>query len=131
MKHKKYSRKLRHRLSYPFIFVIIFPLIILDIFLELYHRVCFPLYSIPYIKRCHYIRIDRHKLRYLSIGNKIGCVYCGYANGWLHYASIIADETEKYWCGIKHKLDDNFKEPLHHKDFSKYGDEKSYKEKYL
>ena len=96
MEHKKYSRKFRHWISYPFIWITILPLIILDIFLELYHRACFPFYGIPYVKRCKYIKIDRHKLQYLSLGNKIGCAYCGYANGWPNYASVIAGETEKY-----------------------------------
>lgn len=54
-------------------------------------------------------------------------MYCGYANGLLHYNSEIAARTEKYWCGIKHK---NFQEPEHHQDFLEYNDKKSFEKKY-
>jgi hypothetical protein len=54
-------------------------------------------------------------------------MYCGYANGLLHYASAIAGETEKYFCGIKHQSDPNFIEPPHHKNFVKYGDEEAFR----
>ena len=131
MENKKYpDRWLRHLISDPFIYMMIIPLIILDIFMTIYHEICFRLYRIPLIKRSEYIKIDRHKLKYLNWLDKIGCVYCGYANGLVHYALVIAGETEKYWCGIKHQKNDNFKEPPHHQDFSEYGDEKSFKSKY-
>lgn len=61
---------------------------------------------------------------------KFGCTYCGYANGLLEYARAIAGETEKYWCGVKHKNNgggDTFVDPSYHKDFLEYGDERSYK----
>ncbi|MFC1687855.1 hypothetical protein ACFL0L_04720 [Patescibacteria group bacterium] len=128
MEHKKHSRQFRNILSYPFIWVLIIPLILSDMFLELYHRICFPLYGLPTIERRKYIRIDRHKLKYLSLTDKLSCMYCGYANGWLHYASVITGETERYWCSIKHMKNDSFIEPKHHKDFLEYGDENSFKE---
>jgi hypothetical protein len=108
----------------------IIPFVILDVFIEIYHHVCFPLYGLTMIIRGNYIKIDRHRLAYLSPLDKVHCAYCGYANGLLHYSSIIAGETEKYWCGIKHKKTPGFVEPEHHKDFLKYGDEKSFHEKY-
>jgi len=104
----------------------IVPLIILDLWIEVYHRVCFAAYGISYVKRSAYIKIDRHKLEYLNFFEKINCVYCGYANGLLQYSCVIAGETEKYWCGIKHKSDGIFIEPQHHKDFIPYGDKESY-----
>lgn len=119
----------RNWLSMPFIFAIIFPLVALDVFLEIYHRICFRLYRIPRVKRSDYIRIDRHKLKYLTRREKVGCVYCSYANGLFPYAAKIASETEAYWCGIKHKRNgegDRFIEPPHHKNFLPYGDEKKY-----
>jgi hypothetical protein len=127
MEYKKYSRRLRHLISIPFVWGTIMPLLILDISLEIYHRVCFPLYGLHLIKRRNYIRIDRHKLKYLNWFEKINCAYCGYANGLVHYAMIIAGETEKYWCGIKHKKYGKFVEPAHHKNFLDYGDEIVYK----
>ena len=117
-------------ISVPFILMVLPSLILLDIFIELYQNICFRLYKIKLIKRGDYIRIDRQKLKYLSLFEKFGCSYCGYANGLLQYASAIANRTEKYWCGIKHKKsgeDDTFKEPPHHKDFLEYGDEEGYK----
>ena len=121
---------LRHIISAPFTYALIFPLIILDLFTEVYHQVCFRLYGIKLISRRDYIRMDRHKLKYLNLIEKINCAYCSYANGLMGYASAIAAETEKYWCGIKHRKYRGFKEPAHHKDFLKYGDEKSFRKKY-
>lgn len=105
------------------------PLVILDVFLEVYHQVGFRLLRIPRVNRWEYIRIDRHKLSYLTPLQKIACAYCGYANGLLPYATQIAAETEKYWCAIMHesKTDDQFRAPTHHKDFLAYGDEMTYK----
>ena len=128
MEYKKYPERFwRHTISMPFIYFMILPLVIFDLCLEMYHQICFRLYKIPIVKRSQYIKIDRHKLAYLIWYEKIYCAYCGYANGLMHYASIIAGETEKYWCGIKHGKDPNFTPPEHHKDFLEYGDEKGYR----
>ena len=105
------------------------PVAFADICAEIYHRVAFPLYGIPYVKRSEYIRImDRAKLPYLTWWEKFNCAYCGYVNGWLHYASAIAGETEKYWCSIKHLEERGYKAPPHEKDFIAYGDEKALRE---
>lgn len=131
MDYKLYkNRKIRHFLSAPVIWSMIIPLVILDVFLEIYHRICFPLYGIKIVNRKNYIKIDRYKLKYLKWYDKINCAYCGYANGLINYAQKIAAETEKYWCGIKHEKTKNFVEPPHHKEFLNYGDEKSFKRKY-
>ncbi|MFA6072570.1 MAG: hypothetical protein WC758_00455 [Candidatus Woesearchaeota archaeon] len=131
MEFKKHpNRTLRHTLSIPFIYMMIIPVIILDIFLEVYHRICFPLYGLKYVKRTEYIKLDRHKLAYLSFREKINCTYCGYVNGFAHYFMTIAGETEKYWCGIKHKESNEYKMHPHHDDFIEYGNEKEFKKKY-
>ena len=109
-------------LSAPIIYALIIPIVFSDLCLEIYHRSCFPLYNIPFIPRSRYIKIDRHKLKYLNIWQKIGCAYCGYANGVLHYASVIAAATELYWCPILHKETKDFKAPTKNKKFSKYDD---------
>ncbi len=116
-------------LSAPITWVMIIPLVIMDISLEIYHNVCFRLLGIPLVKRKNYIRVDRHKLSYLDLFDKINCAYCGYGNGLIHYATIIAGKSEEYWCGIKHKKYKGFIEPKHHKDFAGYGDEEEHKEK--
>lgn len=119
---------LRHWLSGPFIFGMSIPLVILDFCMEIYHHVAFPLYGIPVNKRSDYIRIDRQKLAYLDQMDKVWCMYCGYANGFLAYAVKIAGDTEKYWCGIKHKDGGGFVPQPHQKDFLPYGDKKAYKD---
>ncbi len=86
----------------PIIYILIVPLIILDIFAFAYQLICFPIYKIEKIKRSDYIVIDRHKLGYLNIFEKVNCVYCGYANGLLSYVGELASLTEQYWCPIKH-----------------------------
>ncbi|MEM4756230.1 MAG: hypothetical protein QW594_03790 [Candidatus Woesearchaeota archaeon] len=131
MEYKKYpNRKLRHMLSFPFIWMMIIPLIILDVFLEVYHHICFPLYGLKKIKRKEYIKIDRHRLEYLPWYDKINCMYCGYANGLLHYASKIAAATEAYWCAIRHQQTPSFHSPPHHRNFLAYGDEQGFRKKY-
>lgn len=73
-------------LCMPILQSVIIPLFILDIWVEIYHHVYFPLYKIPYVKRGNYIQImDRAKLPYLNFIQKVYCMYCGYANGLFHY----------------------------------------------
>jgi len=116
-------------LSIPFIWLPLVAILIFDVFLEIYHRISFPLFGLPVVKRSKYIKIDRHKLKYLNFIQKVNCGYCGYVNGFINYASKIIGETEKYWCGIRHKPDENFEEPQHHKDFVlDYDNEKQFRE---
>jgi len=123
-------QNIRHFVAAPFIWMMIIPLVILDIYIEIYHHICFPLYRIPLVQRSKYIKIDRHKLTYLTPMDKIDCIYCGYANGLMQYASEIAGRTEKYWCAIKHKKSVGFLQPKHHKDFVDYGDEIAYEKRH-
>ncbi|MBI4599908.1 hypothetical protein HY732_03215 [Candidatus Uhrbacteria bacterium] len=119
---------IRHLLGAPFVYLMIVPLVILDVCAEVYHRICFPLYGIACLRRSSYIQIDRQRLSYLGAWDKINCMYCGYANGLLHYVSVIAAKTEQYWCGIKHKSNQGFIPPAHHEHFLEYGDEKQYRD---
>ena len=131
MDYLKYpSRKIGHILTLPFICSLLVPIVILDFFMELYHTVCFPIYGIKKVSRSKHIKVDRHKLKYLNVRQKINCIYCGYSNGVLNYAATIAAETEKYWCGIKHKQDKDFVEPRYHKDLLEYNDKEGFEEKY-
>ena len=114
-------------MSAPFIYLMIIPLVFFDLCLEIYHQICFRLYQLPIVRRSSYIKYDRRKLDYLDFWDKLDCTYCSYANGLMHYATVIAGDTEKYWCGIKHKEDSNFVPPAHHKDFLDYGDEEGLK----
>lgn len=126
-------RDLRHAIASPFIVGMLVPIVFLDICVEIYHHICFPLYGIERVRRRHYIAIDRHKLRYLTFMQKLYCMYCGYVNGLFQYWVEIAARTEKYWCGIQHRKRTNFHAPPHHTQFVPYGDkdafEKAYKKK--
>lgn len=122
---------LRHAISVPFIWGMIIPIVFADILFEIYHRICFPLYGMKYVKRSQYIRIwDRQKMPYLTWYEKIGCAYCGYANGWVHYVSVIAAKTEYYWCAIAHIEGRGYIPSEHEKQFAKYGDEAAWRRRY-
>lgn len=86
----------------PVIYAMFFPIFALDISITLYQHICFRAYGIPRIKRGDYIFVDRHKLAYLNIIEKINCVYCGYGNAVMAYAREIISCTERYWCPIRH-----------------------------
>lgn len=119
---------LNHLLVAPLIYFQIVPLIFIDISTEIYHRLCFPIYGLSYVKRRDYIKFDRHKLSYLTFFEKINCTYCSYGNGLLRYLSAIAGETEKYWCGITQAKHAGFIPLKHQKNFLPYGDEKAFDE---
>lgn len=130
MNNKNIKIWLRHAISVPFIFSLTIPFLIMDFWVEIYHRVSFFLYRVPYIKRQQYITIDRYKLSYLTWPQKIFCSYCGYINGVLKYWAAVAQETERYWCAIKHKSNPTAKPQPHQKDFTDYGHEFDLKEKF-
>lgn len=135
MEHKKNYRKRfwANLISVPIIWLPLLALIILDLLGEFYHQTCFPLYKIPKVKRSEYILImDRNKLPYLNFFEKLGCMYCGYANGLLLYLKEIAGRTEKYWCGIMHENKPGFKVQAHQieQDFAKFGDKDDFEKKY-
>ena len=127
---KDRDRRAQQIISMPLIWSLIVPLVVFDIWIEIYHRSCFFLYGIKYVKRSQHIRIDRQKLKYLTWYEKIGCAYCGYANGLAQYWVTIAGETEKYWCGIMHEKYGEFKAPKHHENFVEYGDEEGFNKRY-
>jgi len=132
MEYKRHPERLvNHFLAGPFIYGLVVPLVILDISIEIYHRICFPLYGIPSVPRKQYFRFDRARLPYITWWEKINCQYCSYANGLLLYASVIAGETEAYWCGIRNKKSRNFIEPQHHNAFLRYGDDKEFRRRFL
>jgi hypothetical protein len=89
-------------LTAPVIYVLIIPLVVLDLFVTIYQAVCFPVYGIPKAKRRDYLVFDRHHLAYLNALEKLNCAYCSYANGLIAYVREIAGRTEQYWCPIKH-----------------------------
>jgi hypothetical protein len=114
-------------LTAPFIYALIFPFTLLDLFVSLYQAVCFPVYGIPKVRRKDYIAIDRRQLRYLNALEGINCMYCSYCNGLLGFVVEIAARTEQHWCPIKHarsirKAHDRYSH------FLPYGDAQAYRE---
>jgi hypothetical protein len=109
----------RNIITAPFIYSVIFPVAILDIWVTLYQAICFPLYRMPKVQRSRYIILDRHSLSYLNSIEKINCIYCGYCGGVFSYAREVAARTEQYWCPIKHarKILDPHRRYAHFADF--------------
>ncbi len=119
---------LRIIITAPLIYSLLFPLLLLDLFIEVYHRICFPVYGIRYVRRSDYIIIDRHRLQYLNAIERVHCVYCSYAGGFLAYAQEIAACTEQYWCPIKHAEMTTAVHSRYHK-FTAYGDAENYQKR--
>jgi len=86
----------------PFIWGMMLPTFIVDIFATIYQSICFPIYKIPKVKRKDYVIMDRYNLFYLDRVEKINCWYCEYFNGVIAYVREIAARTEQFWCPIKH-----------------------------
>ncbi len=89
-------------LTAPVIYAVIFPAIVLDLFVTVYQTINFRVYKIPLVKRSDYIVFDRQYIAYLNIIEKINCLYCSYFNGLMAYAGEVAARTEQFWCPIKH-----------------------------
>jgi len=89
-------------LSSPLIYASVLPFLLLDASVAMYQLVCFPIYGIPKVRRKDYLVFDRGRLAYLNTIEKIGCIYCSYANGVLALITEIAARTEQHFCPIKH-----------------------------
>ncbi len=88
--------------SSPLIYGCALPFLLLDLAVMIYQAVCFPIYGIPKVRRQDYLIFDRGRLRYLNTIEKVGCIYCSYANGLLAMITEIAARTERHFCPIKH-----------------------------
>ena len=129
MEHLQKNNRINNIISLPLIGILIIPFLLLDLCVEAYHRICFPLYGIPIVERSKYLIFDRYKLDYLNNTQKINCTYCAYINGLLKYITEIAAQTEIYWCAIKHNKKDAIY-PEHQKNFIDYGDSITFNKKY-
>jgi hypothetical protein len=114
-------------LTAPFIYSIIIPFALLDLFVSVYQAVCFPVYGIPKARRRDYMAIDRNKLKYLNVIEGLNCMYCSYGNGVLAYVVEVAGRTEQHWCPIRHsRRVRNTHDRYAH--FLPYGDAHAYRE---
>lgn len=109
----------------PFIWAMMLPILLIDIFVTIYQYVCFPIYKIPVVSRKEYIVIDRYNLFYLDAVEKINCLYCEYFNGVISYVREIAARTEQFWCPIKHSKHIKDKHSRYD-NFFDYGDYSTY-----
>ncbi|MDD2907431.1 MAG: hypothetical protein PHH98_02205 [Candidatus Gracilibacteria bacterium] len=125
-----FSARVREILSMPFIYSMIIPAIILDIFLFMYQNTAIRLYGIPLVKRSDYISFERKELDYLNTIQKVNCLYCSYVNGLFSYAVEVGGRTEKYWCPIKSakKMRGGHE---WQKYFADYGDPEGFRECFL
>lgn len=119
------SGSLLSLLTTPFIYSLILPLALLDLWVTAYQWICFPIYGIARVPRRDYLTLDRHKLVYLNAIEKVGCTYCSYANGLIAYVREVAARTEQYWCPIKHARAIPAPHSRYH-FFVDYGDAKGY-----
>ena len=117
-------------LASPVLLAMIIPMVFLDLCLELYQRMIFPLFGISVVHRNDYILIDRHHMSFLPLILKISCTYCGYATGLLQYAVRIAGETERYFCPSKHQAHPGYHAPQNHETFSEFGDAKGFRQRF-
>ncbi|NOZ36754.1 MAG: hypothetical protein GXP11_01560 [Gammaproteobacteria bacterium] len=120
--------RLVHILTAPIIYSVVFPLLLLDLFIFFYQQICFRLYGIPLVPRADYLVIDRQHLAYLNMIEKFNCMYCGYGNGLIEYVREVIARTEQYWCPIKHAR----RTPNPHYrsgNFADYGDVEAYQKK--
>jgi len=115
-------------LSGPLVYACLIPFLLLDLSATIYHSVCFPIYGIPKVHRGDFLIFDRGRLAYLNALEKVGCIYCSYANGLLAYVAEIAARTEQYFCPIRHSR----LVPRPHSRYShflQYGDARKYRER--
>ncbi len=122
-------KRLRHLLSLPFIYAMLIPTLILDVFLFVYQSVAFPLYGIPKVCRRDFFVYDRRFLDYLNIIQKVHCLYCSYVNGVFGYAVEVAARTERYWCPVKAAAHPKYYHGWY-KEFADYGDPEGWGEKF-
>ena len=125
----KYLRraKLRHVVTAPIIYSVLFPMLLMDLFVTVYQYICFPLYGIPRVHRRDYLVYDRAYLGYQNIIEKINCGYCSYGNGLISYIREIVGRTEQYWCPIKHARRVLHAHP-YYDGFVDYGDAEIYRQ---
>jgi hypothetical protein len=128
IRHYLNDAALLNILTVPVIWSCLLPALFMDLVVTLFQMICFPVYSIPKVKRSDYIIIDRQYLSYLNLIEKINCCYCGYFTGLIGYVQEIAGRTEQYWCPIKHAHRTRMSHSRY-KNFLDYGDGEGFREK--
>ena len=115
-------------LTAPLVYSLVVPFALLDAWITLYQAICFRAWGLRPVRRGDYFAIDRHRLPYLNVLEKINCLVCSYTNGLLAYVHEVASRTEQYWCPIKHG---RRVRGAHHRyaAFAPYGDARGYQDR--
>ena len=75
------------------IYGMIFPFVFGDILTIFFQEVTHLITGTPKIKRSEYIKFSRAKLPKLNILQKIGCIYCDYANGLIAWIKAVVNQN--------------------------------------
>ena len=126
LRHYVLHARLLVALSAPLIYLCSIPFVLLDLFITIYHAICFPIYGIPKVLRSDYFLFDRSKLRYLNGLERLNCRYCSYANGLIAYVREVVARTEQHWCPIKHARRVSAPHSMYER-FLPYGDASRYR----
>lgn len=98
--------------------VVILPLFVLT---WISSKIYFWFYRQKWISPKPYFNFDRHKIKYFSFFDMLGCEYCEFANGTLQWSLAITNEVERRWCPIKNNCDPHCEKVKEwRKDFLKY-----------
>ncbi len=117
---------IKHAISFPFIWAMVIPAVLMHGGVFIYQAVAFRLYGIERVRLRDYVVFDREKLAYLSYFDRMNCAYCSYMNGLFAYISEIGHRTEYYWCGVKHHNQPTNPVFAYQDKFAAYGSEQEY-----
>ena len=98
--------------------ICVIPMIISHMFCFVYNWIAMPLMGIPRVYFRDFLVLDRGRLSKLNAIQKLGCLYCGYANALMAWLKASANTTEAYWCAVKHNAKRKGQE--HQEDFYAY-----------
>ena len=113
-------------LSSPFVYALLFPLLLLDLSVTIFQTICFPAFGIQKVRRSDYLVFDHRYLAYLNVLEKLNCGYCSYANGIIAFFREVVARAERHWCPIKHARRILAAHP-HYSKFVDYGDVAAYR----
>lgn len=97
--------------------LMVFPLLIVDLFTSFYHAIYFRINGIPLIPRSRYIIIDCGRLMGLNWVQRWNCVYCDYANGLIAWTKAVINTPEAYNCATARHQEEHQKEYFEYEKF--------------
>lgn len=73
------------------IYGMIFPFVFADIVTIIFQEIICNIYGTPKVRRRDYLNFSRAKLPKINILQKIGCIYCDYANGVVAWIKAVVN----------------------------------------